>query len=109
MELDALYGLAYMRALAPEYRRKDILEAARRYGYGLAAHWSVFLARKPDLHVLLGAVGDFGLLQQLLPDAFVGDARWTDIFSDSRLYQTRQVEVDDEKWWKKPVHTEGKS
>ena len=92
MELDALYGLAYMRSLAPQYRRAEILEAARRHGSGLVAHWPAFLAKKPDLHVLLGAAGAFGLLQQLLPETFVDDARWTDIFSDARLYQTREVE-----------------
>lgn len=94
MELDALYGLAYMRSLAPQHRRADILAAARRHGRGLTGQWPEFLARKPDLHVLLGAVGAFGLLQQLLPGTFVDDARWTDIFSDTQLYQTRKVEAD---------------
>ena len=46
--------------------------------------------------MVLGAVGAFGLLQQLLPETFVDDGRWTDIFSDERLYQTRQVEMLDE-------------
>ena len=93
MELDALYGLAYMSSLAPQYRRPDILDAARRHGHGLAEQWPAYLERKPDLHVLLGAVGAFGLLQQLLPETFVDDARWTDIFSDQRLYKTQEVEV----------------
>jgi len=93
MELDALYGLAYMSSLTPQYRHADILDAARRHGRGLVEQWPAFLARKPDLHVLLGAVGAFGLLQQLLPETFVDDARWTDIFSDPRFYRTRQVEV----------------
>jgi hypothetical protein len=93
MELDALYGLAYMRSLAPQHRRADILEAARRHGRGLVAQWPAFLARKPDLHGMLATVGAFGLLQQLLPETFVGNARWTDIFSDARLYRTDQVEV----------------
>ena len=77
-------------------RRVDILDAARRHGRGLVTRWPEFLARKPDLHVVLGAVGAFGLLQQLLPETFVDDGRWTDIFSDERLYQTRQVEMLDE-------------
>jgi len=93
MELDALYGLAYMSSLAPQHRRADILAAARRHGRGLVAQWPAFLARKPDLHVLLGAVGAFGLLQQLLPETFLDSVRWTDIFSDARLYQTRRVET----------------
>lgn len=94
MELDALYGLAYMHSLAPQHRRADILDAARRHGRGLVAQWPAFLAKKPDLHVVLGAVGTFGLLQQLLPETFVDDIRWTDIFSDPRLYQTPQVEIE---------------
>jgi hypothetical protein len=93
LELDALYGLAFMSSLAPEHRRADIIEAAHRHGCGLIAQWPTFLAKKPDLHVLLGAVGGFGLLQQLLPDAFVDDVCWTDIFSDARLYQTTAVET----------------
>jgi len=93
MDLDALYGLAYMRSLAPQHRRADILDAARRHGRGLVAQWPAFLAKKPDLHVLLGAVGAFGLLQQLLPETYTDPAKWTDIFSDSRLYQTQRVET----------------
>ncbi len=93
MELDALYGLVYMSSLVPSYRRADILEAARRHGAGWVRNWPGFLARKPDLHVLLGAVGVFGLLQQLLPEDFVDTATWTDIFSDLRFYQTAKVEV----------------
>ncbi len=90
MELDALYGLAYMGSLAPQHRREDLLEAARRHGRGLVAQWPAFLAKKPDLHVLLGA---FGLLQQLLPEAYPDTAKWTDIFSDRRLYRTSEVEA----------------
>lgn len=93
LELDALYGLAYMRTLAPDYRPEAVLEAARRHGEGFVARWPAFLEQKPDLHVLLGAVGTFGLLQQLLPDRYVDERRWTDIFSDPRLYQTHRVEV----------------
>jgi hypothetical protein len=93
LDLDALYGLKYMSSLAPQYRRADIREATRRHGRGLTQQWPTFLARKPDLHVLLGALGAFGLLQQLLPNEFVDEARWTDIFSDARLYQTAQVEA----------------
>lgn len=93
MELDALYGLVYMSSLAPHHRRPDLLDAARRHGQGLVTRWPTLLARKPDLHVVLGAVGAFGLLQQLLPETCVDDVRWTDIFSDRRLYQTAAVEA----------------
>jgi len=93
LDLDALYGLSYMGSRAPGHRRGDILEAARRHGRGLVAKWPAMLARKPTLHVLLGEVGAFGLLQQLLPETYVDSAHWTDIFSDPRLYRTREVEA----------------
>jgi unsaturated rhamnogalacturonyl hydrolase len=93
LELDALYGLAYMGSLAPDHRRSDILQAARRHGRGLVQTWPHFLAGKPSLHVLMAAVGSFGLLNQLLPAEYRDSVRWTDIFSDPQLYQTRTVEV----------------
>jgi hypothetical protein len=92
MDLDALYGLTYMSSLAPQHRRADILEAARRHGSELTKRWPAYLTRKPDLHGLLAVAGAFGLLQQLLPETFVDTARWTDIFSDRRLYRTDRVE-----------------
>ncbi len=92
MELDALYGLAYMSSLAPTYRRQEILKAVAKHGRGLNKAWPAFLSRKPDLHVLLGAVGAFGLLQQWLPDIYYDNVNWTDIFSDKRFYQTGAVE-----------------
>lgn len=95
MELDALYGLTYMSSLAPGHRREDILLAAQRHGQGLLREWPAFLAGRPDLHVLLGAAGAFGLLNQLLPDIYHDVRPWTDIFSDRRLYQTAAVEVLD--------------
>ncbi|MBN1341403.1 MAG: hypothetical protein JXQ73_01920 [Phycisphaerae bacterium] len=93
MDLDALYGLAYMSSLAPRHRRDDILAAATKYGRGFVKGWPAYLARKPDLHGLLGAVGSFGLLHQLLPETYTDTVRWTDIFSDARLYQTHSVEM----------------
>jgi hypothetical protein len=77
---------AHMRTVMGEDLQKTLMPEQR----------PAFLAKKPDLHVLLGAVGAFGLLQQLLPETFVDDAQWTDILSDPRLYRTRQVEVLDE-------------
>jgi hypothetical protein len=82
-----------MRSLAPQYRRADILQAVRRHGRGWVEQWPAFLVRKPNMHGLLAGVGVFGLLQQFLPDSFVDSARWTDIFSDPRLYRTGEVEV----------------
>jgi hypothetical protein len=93
MELDALYGLSYMSSLAPDYRHTDIINAARRHGNGLISRWSEFLSQQPDLHVFLGAVSTFGLLQQLLPSEYHDTVKWTDIFNDTHLYQTQKVEV----------------
>ena len=93
MELDALYGLSYMSSLAPGYRRTDILNAAIRHGKGLISQWPEFMSQKPDLHVFLGAVSTFGLLQQLLPGTYRDTVKWTDIFSDIHLYQTQKVEI----------------
>ena len=95
MELDALYGLTYMSSLVPSYRREDILEAAHRHGQSMIKAWPGFLSGTPDLHVLLGAVGAFGLMNQLLPDIYHDTVSWTDIFSDKRLYLTEEVEVLD--------------
>ncbi|HVU32224.1 MAG TPA: hypothetical protein VHE61_02235 [Opitutaceae bacterium] len=94
LELDALYALALMRKLAPDYRRADIAAAAARYGklvrpyYGAQAR--ELFALHP--HQVLAAIGTFGGLQQLLPDEFADDVTWTDIFSDRRLYRTSDVE-----------------
>lgn len=93
MELDALYGLSYMSSLAPDYRYTDIINAARRHGNGLISRWPEFLSQQPDLHVFLGAVSTFGLLQQLLPSSYHDTVKWTDIFSDTHLYQTQKVEI----------------
>jgi hypothetical protein len=93
LELDALYGLAYLGSLAPEDRRAEAMEAARRHGQGLYTRWPGWRARGTDAHDLLAVVSTIGLLQQLLPGEYVDDARWTDIFSDPRLCRTAAVEV----------------
>ncbi len=93
MDLDALYGLKFMSTLSPEYRHAEVLNAARRQGKGLVERWAAFREAKPDIHQLLAAVGGFGLLQQLLPETYVDDAKWTDIFSDPALYRVKEVEV----------------
>ncbi len=95
MDMDALYGLAYMTTLVPHYRRVDILAAASEHGKGLVEAWPGILEGKPDLHMLLGAVGGFGLLNQLLPETYPDDRPWTDIFSDRRLYRTDRVDASD--------------
>lgn len=94
LELDALYALAFMGKLERAYRRSDILEAVERYA-GLVRRYYARHARELFTlhpHMVLAAVGVFGLLQQLLPERFVDSVPWTDIFSDRRFYRTREVE-----------------
>lgn len=95
LELDALYVLALLGAQEPDYRRDDILAAVGRYGQVVRSYLEDrrdhYLSQHP--HYLLAGVGVMGLLHQLLPDEFVDDAAWTDIFSDRRLYQTSEVEI----------------
>lgn len=95
MELDALYALAYMQKLVPEYRKDDIKEAVKRYSDLVRNTWP---KRKVGLfyahpHHMLASVGIFGLLQQHLPEVWVDDRQWTDIFSDRELYQMDKIEV----------------
>ncbi|HVU25690.1 MAG TPA: hypothetical protein VHE13_16285 [Opitutus sp.] len=94
LELDALYALVLMRRFAPGYRRADIAAAAARYGALVgdyyARHAKELFALHP--HLVLAAVGVFGGLQRLLPEMFVDDVGWTDIFSDRRFYRTCAVE-----------------
>ncbi len=93
LELDALYALVLMQKYAPGYRWDDVLESARRYGDVAQAYYRNHRAELFSLHphYVLAAVGTFGLLQQLLPDEYVDNRAWTDIFSDRRFYRTREV------------------
>jgi hypothetical protein len=93
MELDALYGLAYMRSLVPDYRPQDIDRAVQVHGEALAAHYASFLRRNPTAHHLLACVGTIGLLQQLAPEDYPDDVRWSDIFGDRQFYRTDRVEA----------------
>jgi hypothetical protein len=94
LELDALYALVLMRQFNPDYRRDDLTAAARRYGDLVRRYYAGHAAELYSLHphLVLAAVGAFGGLQQLLPDEFVDDVSWSDIFSDRRFYRTRDVE-----------------
>ena len=95
LELDALYALVLMQRYSPGYRWSEIQDAVRRYGATVreyyAHHAQELYAMHP--HEVLAAVGVFGGLQQLLPNEFTDSVAWTDIFSDRRLYLTREVEV----------------
>lgn len=94
MELDALYGLAYMHSQVPDYRAEDIAAAACRHGRLVQDGYAGFLSAAPNAHSLLAVVGTLALLQELDPDHFRDDVRWSDIFSDRRFYRTDQVESD---------------
>jgi hypothetical protein len=92
LDLDALYGLAYMRSLAPKHRTKDIRQAVKKHGHLVCREYPHLMAQKPDAHQLLAMVGDLGLLNQLDPQRFHDKVKWTDIFSDNSLYNTKSVE-----------------
>jgi hypothetical protein len=92
LDLDALYGLAYMSTLAPDHRPEDIQKAVRKHGDLALKSYGQFMASEPDTHAILAMVGELGLLQQLDPDRFKDTVKWTDIFSDIRLYNTKDVE-----------------
>lgn len=93
MELDALYGLAYMRSEAPGYRETDIAAAARSHGDLVIDRFPGYLLSAPDAHGVLAVVGTLALLQELDPERFRDEARWSDIFSDRRFYRTDRVEA----------------
>jgi hypothetical protein len=96
LELDALYALRFARDLAPQHRADAIEAALDRYAALVRDYWpsmrEALFALHP--HRVLAAVGTFGLLQQHRPDAFPDRHRWTDIFSDRRLYRTAEVEAE---------------
>ncbi len=92
LEMDALYGLAYMTSLAPKHREIEIRKAVEKHARYTQKGYAPFMAQKMDLHNTLSVVSRFGLLNQLLPKAFPTPTPWTDIFSDIRLYQTGKVE-----------------
>lgn len=94
LELDALYALKVMRSLVPTYRKRDIELTLDRFIVLAREDWTrhreTLLSSHP--HVILAAVGTFGLLQQHRPDQFPDDVEWSDIFTDRRLYMTSEVE-----------------
>jgi len=94
LELDALYALKVARGLVPGYRKDAIERALDRYDAVVRTYWE---RHREDLlrlhrHVVLAAVGTFGLLQQHRPDTYRDTAAWTDIFTDRGFYQTQEVE-----------------
>jgi hypothetical protein len=93
LNLDALYGFAYMRTMVPDYREKDVKNAIHRQGDYAIRKYRAFLKTNPDMHTLLAVVAELGLLNQLDPDRFFSAEKWSDIFSDRRLYQTAAVEI----------------
>jgi hypothetical protein len=57
MDLDALYGLKFMRSLAPEYRASEIDFAVTTFGTWLTGSLPGFLNSGPTLHEALSKVG----------------------------------------------------
>ncbi|HEY4148168.1 MAG TPA: hypothetical protein VGM41_04535 [Chitinophagaceae bacterium] len=95
LELDALYALYLMKKRAPGYRAADIQKTVDIYSKAVLTYYA---EKKNDLyamhpHMVLAAVGTFGLLQRLNPAVFIDDIAWSDIFSDRKLHLTRDVEV----------------
>jgi len=95
LDLDALYALAYMQSLAPNYRRKDIRQAVSRYADVVIEKWPEYRKSLEDQHphIYLAAVGTLGVLNQHLPERFPSDEPWKDIFSDIALSRTDLVET----------------
>lgn len=94
MHLDALYGLKYMRSLAPDYRRDEIDAAVEKFAKLLAESYREFLDKQPVAHHVLSLAGAMGLVNQLRPDLFPDSEgkQWSDIFTSPDLYRVRAVE-----------------
>ncbi|PCJ56553.1 MAG: hypothetical protein COA79_18515 [Planctomycetota bacterium] len=93
LDLDALYGLSYMSKLAPQYKTDEILAAVRKHGDLVIEKYDIKKIQELDMHLILAIVGEMGLLNQLDPERFVDDIQWSDIFSDIKLYNTKDVEA----------------
>lgn len=93
LDLDALYGLRFVGALAPGYREADIQRAVRKHARLVRSSWQDELQTlfEGHPHPMLAAIGIIGLHRQLRPQVFTDDRAWSDIFSDIRLYQTDAV------------------
>lgn len=91
-DLDALYGLWYMKSLTSEYRKLDIETAADKLGNFWIKNYKSFLESDPDMHAVVALAGTFGILQKMLPHRFYDEKQWSDIFSDIRFYRTDLVE-----------------
>ncbi|HEY9248490.1 MAG TPA: hypothetical protein VIO38_05140 [Rariglobus sp.] len=94
LDLDALYGLAYLGSQAVGYRTAEIDEAVQRHGDLAERDYRAFMNRRPDTHSLLALAGGLGLLRKLAPERFHDTVSWSDIFSDIHLYDTAAVECD---------------
>jgi len=100
LNLDALYGLKLMGRQRPGYRSREIAAAVDRFGRWFADHFAEFIESRPTAHATLAATGSAGLLGQLAPDLFPDATApsprapgWTDIFTDTALYRTAEVEA----------------
>lgn len=96
LELDALYALNLMQTYVPGYRGRQIRAAAERYGRLVCEYYRTQRQELYKLHphLVLGAMGTFGLLSRMCPEMFPSDGEWTDIFSDPRFHNTAAVEAE---------------
>ncbi len=98
LDLDALYGLYYMKSQAPGYRTEDIEKTVDRYAKFFAENYEKLAGRKTvNTHQLLSLAGTAGLLNQHNRRKYYDTVKWSGIFTDLDLYQTDKVEVFDEK------------
>ena len=95
LELDALYALKYMSELASGYKKDQLKISVNRYADLVYDYWNdpAQSWKEQHPHRILSLVGTFGLLQHHLSDRFRDSEKWSDIFSDIRLYDTAAVEV----------------
>jgi hypothetical protein len=93
--MDALYALRYMSELVPNYKTNEINQSVNNYSNLVISYWKNYADELLNLHPhnILAAVSTFGLLNQFYPDRFIDNVSWTDIFSDTKFYQTDKVEV----------------
>lgn len=88
--MDALYVLMVAADVAPA-RAERYRSAMRRYLTVLMDDWNGPRTAFADVHRALCWVSSMGYLSRAVPDAFLGDARWGDIFDRSEIYDLDAV------------------
>lgn len=93
LDLDALYAYVAMLRLTDNNADSIRQSVLKYYSYleNILSEKSVY--NNITSHGLLCLASTYGLLNQLLPDIFVDDVKWSDIFSSRMLCNTSQVEA----------------